>query len=282
MLESVLHALAAFDVVCLDAEERFSLSDLGALLLPSSPGLPDEAGVFFETIYRPLGGLVEAVKTGEIAFDRVFGCTFYEYLARNPGVGGFFSDQMVRNAPLRYAGISSVFDFSGVSRIVDVGGGQGGLILRLLNDQPHLTAAIVDLPEVIEGARQRINEAGLSRRCEFIPADFLDSVPAGGDVYILAFVVNNCRDQDAARLFANCRASMGAKSKLLILESLREPGKTLSRWAALVELGIVAQRGGKSRTEGQLRRLLRSAGLNVSEIRRFPSAPRTVIEVAPI
>jgi hypothetical protein len=75
---------------------------------------------------------------------------------------------------------------------------------------------------------------------------------------------------------------MGAKSKLLILESLREPGKTLSRWAALVELGIMAQRGGKSRTEGQLRRILRAAGLDVREIRRFPSPPRTVIEVAPI
>ncbi len=248
----------------------------------SAPGLSDEAGAFFETICRPLGGLVEAVRTGNTAFDRVFGCTFYEYLAHNPDVGGFFNDQMVRNAPLRYAGISSVFDFQGVSRIVDVGGGQDGLIVRLLTDQPHLTAAIVDLPEVIEGARQRISEAGLSKRCEFVPANFLDYVPGGGDVYVLAFVVNNCRDQDAARLLANCRAAMGAKSKLLILESLREPGKTLSRWAALVELGIMAQRGGKSRTEGQLRRILRAAGLDVREIRRFPSSPRTVIEVAPI
>jgi hypothetical protein len=222
------------------------------------------------------------VKTGQTAFDNVFGCTFYEYLVRNPQVGGFFDEQMIRNAPQRYAGISSVFDFSKVSKVVDVGGGHGGLTVRLLAEHPHLTAVIVDLPETIEGARGHLDGEGLLSRCELVGQSFLDAVPEGGDVYILAFVVNNCRDSDARRLFANCHAAMSADARLLILETLREPGKPLSRWAALVELGIMAQRGGKSRTEGQLRNLLRTADLELTEIRRFPSPPKTVVEAAAI
>jgi len=281
-LDAVLHALAAFDVLKMDATERFSLSEMGALLLKSGPALPGEAGAFFETIYRSLGALTHAVRTGEKAFDRAFGISFYEYLSREAEVGRFFNEQMVRNIPARYAGISSIFDFSRVSRVVDIGGGEGGLLLHLLSQRPHLKAMLFDLPGVVEKAGPRFKEAGLCDRCEIVGGSFLESVPEGGDLYMLAAVLNNLRDSDAAQLFANCRASMGPGTRLLILEPLRNFGERLTQWAALVGLGVMAQRGGRTRTEAQVRKLLVEARFELFEVRHYQSAPRTVIEAVPI
>ena len=167
-LESILFALAAFDVLDMDDSEHFSLTELGTLLLKSKPGIPEEAGVFFETIYKPLGSLLTSAQTGETAFEHVFKMTFYEYLSRNPSVGRFFNEQMIRNAPTRYGALSSLYDFSRIDKIVDVGGGQGGLLLQLLAQQPHLTATLLDLPNVItspcpRGVRIRIRRGSAIR-----------------------------------------------------------------------------------------------------------------------
>jgi ubiquinone/menaquinone biosynthesis C-methylase UbiE len=91
------------------------------------------------------------------------------------------------------------YDFSKFSRIVDVGGGQGTLITLILKNHPHLRGVIFDSPSVIEGARQRIEEAGLSGRCEVIAGDFFEAVPAGGDVYILSVVIHDWDDERRCR-----------------------------------------------------------------------------------
>lgn len=281
-LEAILHALAAFEVLDVDQDERFSLTKVGALLLDPSKGLIGEAGAFFETIYRTQSGLMDMAKTGEPAFNAVFGINFYEYLAQNPRAGSFFNEQMLRNGPVRYGSISSIYDFSKVSRIVDVGGGPGALILELLRQQAHLTALLFDSPEVVENSADHLKRAGLSARCQIVGGNFLESVPAGGDVYFLAAVVSNLADREARQLLKNCRAAMDPAARLLILEPVRDFGKRLPPWASLIELGIMAQRGGRSRTEAQLRDLLGSAGFLLHEVRRYRSGPTTVIEAAPI
>jgi O-methyltransferase domain len=252
------------------------------LLLNPSLGLVGEAGPFFETIYRTQSGLMEMAKTGETAFKEMFGTNFYEYLQGNPKVSFFFHEQMIRNGPPRYGSISSIYDFSKASKVVDVVGGRGALILQLLKQQPHLNAILFDSPEVVQGAVAAFEEAALADRCQIMGGDFLASVPADGDVYFLAAVVNNLADRDARQLLRNCRDAMSENGGLLILEGVREFGKRLPRWAALVNLGIMAQRGGRTRTEPQLRELLRSAGFMLREIRTYQSGPRTVIEAAPI
>lgn len=75
---------------------------------------------------------------------------------------------------------------------------------------------------------------------------------------------------------------MGINGKLLILEALRKFGERPSRWAALVRLGIAAQRGAyRSRTETRYRELLKNAGFELSKIEYRQSEPRTVIEATP-
>jgi hypothetical protein len=205
--------------------------------------------------------------------------TFFEYLSRNAKVGSFFNQLMVKNAPARYTGLSSVYDFSKVRTVVDLGG-EGGLLLRLLREQEHLRAVLFDLPDVVANALVRFEAAGFINRCKIVAGSFFDSVPGGGDVYILANVINNFNNDGAQKMLANCRAAMDPAARLLIVDALYPIGKPVLWWA-LAGLGVLAQRGGRGRTEPQMRALLESARFSVCSIKAPGIGAPGLVEAAP-
>ena len=277
-LETVLRALHAFDLLQQHADERYELTNLGRLLLRSSGAtFPGEAGHFFHTLYQPLGALLHMVKTGEVAFDHVYGESFYAHLQRRPALSCFFHDMMKQNAKARYAQLSSVVNFKPVKRVVDVGGSEGALLAQVLRENPHLNGVLFDLPDVIERAREQIAAAGLLDRCELIAGSFLDYVPAGGDIYLLAQIINNWADPDALRVLENCRAAMCADARLLVLEAVSTPGVAVLPWRALVSLGVMAQRGGRTRSEIQLRELFDASGFCFQQVHRLPESETCAI-----
>jgi cyclopropane fatty-acyl-phospholipid synthase-like methyltransferase len=277
-LETVLRGLTAYGVVSVDGEQRYALTKLGRLLLRSADGpSAGEAREFFDTIYRPLGALSHMIKTGGTAFDHVYGTSFYDHLARSPALSAHFYDTMAANAPRRYAGLSSVVDFSGVTRVVDVGGADGSLVIQLLREHPRMRGVVFDAPAVCDRATARIGTAGLADRCEVLAGDFRTAVPAGGGVYVLAHVLNNFGDAAARRVLDNCRAAMDDGARLLVLEPVYVAGAQ-PRWAALVSIGVMAQRGGRTRSETQLRSLLGAAGFSVESVRTLPASATCATE----
>src|SRR5215467_362115 len=187
---------------------------------------------------------------------------------------------MVKNAPARYTGLSSVYDFSNVRTVVDLGGGEGGLLLHLLREQEHLCAVLFDLPDVVANADVRFEAAGFTNRCKIVAGSFFDSVPAGGDVYILANVINNFNDDGARKMLANCRATMNPAARLLIVDALYPIGKP-ALWWAMAGLGVLAQRGGRGRTEPQMRALLESARFCVCSVKAPGKGAPGLVEAAP-
>jgi len=281
-VETLLRALAAFDVLRVESNECFTLTAAGRLLLQSSAdSFAGEAGDFFETLYRPLGALMHMVRTGEVAFDHVYGMSFYEHMAKHPALAAFFHDAMARHAPSRYAGLSSVHDFTSVSRVIDVGGSEGALLVQILREHPRVTGVLLDMPVAIERARARLEAAELSDRCELIAGDFLESVPPDGDLYVLAQVLNNWRDHDARRVLMSCRSAMRDEARLLVLESVHMPDLPMPPWRALVSLGVMVQRGGRTRSVSQLRALFEATGFRLQGVRRLPGSETYAIEAVP-
>lgn len=281
-LETILRALLAHGVLARHGEHEFALTGMGRLLLNSAPGPSrGEAGEFFETLYGALGALMHMARTGEVGFDHLYGKSFYDHLADRPTLAGPFYDSMRATAASRYAGLSSVVDFSGAGRVVDVGGGEGSVLLQLLGEHPALHGTLLDLPVVAERARRRVADADLTDRCTVIGGDFQRQVPGGGDVYILAQIVNNWRDKEALPVLVNCREAMGGGSaRLLVLERLLGD-EVDTRWQSLVSLGVMAQRGGRSRTERQMRKLLQSAGFRLDQIKLLPGGVTSAIIACP-
>ena len=158
------------------------------------------------------------------------------------------------------------YDFSVASKIVDVGGGTGALMEAILAASPDSAGAILESPVIARETRRRLRDAGLGRRCRVIAGDFVRSVPGGGDIYILAFVLHNWDDHRAIRILRNVSRAMSAGGQLLVIESIvpARPGPSPAKVHDLEML--VFMTGGRERTQPEYSTLFASAGLQLRRV----------------
>ena len=110
-----------------------------------------------------------------------------------------FNAAMVSVSNLDVPAILEAYDFSGFGNIVDVGGGHGMMLRTILERYPELRGILCDLPPVLAGAAA-IRDSGVAARCEIIGADFFESVPAGGNAYLLKRILHDWNDDQAVRI----------------------------------------------------------------------------------
>ena len=171
------------------------------------------------------------------------------------------------------------YDFSGLRTVVDVGGGYGTILAAVLRANPGLRGVLFDQPAVIEGARPRIAASGLAERCELVSGSFFDTVPAGGDVYILSSVLHNWDDERAIEILRTCRRAMRDAARLLIVELVIPPGNTPGDGKMLDLQMMVLFTGGKERTPAEYRALLEAGGFRQTRITPTPQQ-MSLIEAA--
>ena len=104
----------------------------------------------------------------------------------------------------------------------------------------------------------------------------LESLPAGGDVYILKRVLMDWSDEVAARALRNCRDAMSESGKVLVIEPIVAEGNEPSVSRFLDMTMLVMQGGGRVRTEDEHRALFEAAGLRLTRIIPTPSPLRLV------
>jgi ubiquinone/menaquinone biosynthesis C-methylase UbiE len=265
---------------------RIALSALGEMLRTDAP-MSARRGAIASTEewrWRAYGHLTHSVRTGEPGFPLAHGCGLWDYLAREPDAAAMFNESMSRVAAANAAAIVRTYDFSYVNRLVDVGGGHGVLACAVLEANPHMHGVVFDLPGVIDGARTRLTEAGLTDRCEVIAGDFFQAVPAGGDAYVLSWILHDWDDQAAARILANCRAAMRGGGRLLVIEMVIPSGEEapaspdLDRLVKTTDLEMLTIVGGRERTAAEYRDLYTNAGFDLSRILGLDSLPWSLIE----
>lgn len=250
---------------------RFALVPAGELLCSrGGSGLHGLAVYMGGLSARAYTGLFEAVRDGGVAFDRAFGSSFYEYLKTDPELADAY------NATLAFGGAAALlllhgYDFAGITTLVDVGGADGAMACAILQAHPHMNAVVFDKPEFVQAAAPRIHAAGLGARCTIAPGDFFESVPAGGDAYLLARIITNWSEERALQILRNCRRAMPAGGKLLVVEQVRPERVEPGNLAIEGDLNVFAHLGGRVRTEAEFGQLLASAGFRLE--RAIPLAP---------
>jgi ubiquinone/menaquinone biosynthesis C-methylase UbiE len=266
-LARILRALLALGVLTRDPEGRFGLTALGATLRSDGPGSL-RAWILFalsEENLRTWGELLHSVRTGETAFDHVYKMGVWPYRQQNPEHGRLFDAGMAALMNGVDAAFAAAYPFADVRRVVDVGGGDGTLLITLLRAHPELEGVLFDLPEVATGARQRIAEAGLAHRCSVVAGDVFEAVPGDGDCYLLSRVIHDWDDERALAILRNCCRAMPEQGKLLLLERIFpteiEPSPALLA-AALTDMNMMLVTGGRERTEAEYRKLLSLAGVD--------------------
>ena len=106
-----------------------------------------------------------------------------------------------------------------MQKIVDVGGGHGALLRGILERHPNCTGVLCDLPSVVAGA-DPMRQSAVAARCEFVPADMFQSVPAGGDAYILKRVIHDWNDDQATQILESCRRAVVPGGRVLVMEQV--------------------------------------------------------------
>jgi hypothetical protein len=266
LLRRVLRGLALDDVLA-EQDGRFALTPLGECLREGVAGsLRGPVIVRGELYYEAAAGVLQTVREGGVAFEHVHGEPFFEHLAREPEIEAAFQASMAGRSAQEAGDVVAAYDFAGVHRLVDVGGGQGVLLAAILRSAPQLRAVLVDRPIVIERARAWLAQEQLGERCELVAGDFFASVPDGGDAYLLSRVIHDWDDEDARRILVTCASAMTGGSRLLLVEAI-VPERAQDRPEAIrMDLHMLMLLGARERTEAEFRRLLGSAGLEVRRV----------------
>ena len=269
-LRRLLRALAAFGVFAEGEDGHFALGSLGGCLRADAPGSVRALVLMLgdDDFWR--GALEHCVRTGESAAKHLFGAedAFARYAA-DPRLGAVFNAGMTVLAATTAAAVVAAYDFSGLSRVVDVGGGQGRLIAAILRANPGLRGTLLDLPSVVEDAPALLAQAGVADRCEVVGGDMFEAVPGAGDLYVLSRVVHDWEDARAAAVLRNCRRVMHGQARLVLVERVlpdRVEPVLAAQPVVLSDLNMMVRTGGRERTKGDFAALLAQAGLRLARV----------------
>jgi len=261
-LYRLLRALALNGLLEQTAPGTFALNAASEPLRSDVPGsVRYNALMQGEEVYGAFAEIMYSLRTGRPAFDKVHGRGFYEYLDANPEAARIFNESM-GDQPVPEGVVAR--DWSGVSTVVDVGGGNGALLAAVLADRPGMRGVLLELSSALDSARERLRAAGVADRVELTGGDFFTAVPGGGDVYILARVLHNWADDAAVRLLCRVREAMGTAARLLVAEEFMPAAGAPGAGArAMVDLLMLVTQEGHDRTAAEYGDLLAAAGFAV-------------------
>jgi hypothetical protein len=279
-LYRVMRTLASVGVFAESAPGQFALTVMGNYLRSDVPGsLRAQLLTINELDWLPWSDLLHSVRTGETAFDHHHGMGLFDYLERQPEVARMFDEAMTGFVTENGLAVVAAYDFRAFATVVDVGGGHGALMTAIFGSAPHTKGVLFDRPSVIEGARARISTAGLSARCECVAGDFFESIPSGGDAYVLASIIHDWDDEHSRMILRTCRQAIRDDGKLLLVEMVVPSGDAAS-YAKLLDLEMLVLAGGQERSESEYHDLLDSAGFRLCGI--VPTRTNSsIIEAAP-
>lgn len=245
-LRRLLRALASDGIFAEDPPGVFRNTPASEVL--TRDGWDDFAHLFGGAWLR---ATLELDVTGKPSFPRTFGTGFWSWLAANPHERAAFDRAMGQGWQGRLERLESV-EWRGDETVVDVGGGNGSLLVALLKRHPGMRGIVFDLADTVR------DESSLGDRCAFVAGSFFESVPAG-EAFVLSTILHNWDDASALRILRTVRAATGDTGRLILLEGVIEPGNERdgAKWLDLLMLALFA---GRERTKEQWRTLLVDAG----------------------
>jgi O-methyltransferase domain len=279
-LYRLMRAVVSIDVLTQDPGGRFGLTSFGQCLRSGVPGsMRATIASEVDTVHWACWGqLDECIRTGKPAFEKVFGLRnpWDYYRDRNPDEGQLFSENMTAQSGAEVQEVLRAYSFSGARLVVDVGGAHGAFLAAVLKRVPQARGVLFDQPDVVARAQPTLNELGVAERVERVGGSFFDSVPAGGDLYLLKHILHDWSDEECVRILRCVREAMTPGARVAVVEMpLLEGGSP--PFAALLDINMLVCLTGKERTAAEYAELFRQAGLEMAGVTPTHS-PVAVIE----
>lgn len=263
-LYRLMRALACVGIFAETDDGCFELTPLAACL--ASDALRPIALMMHSQWHdRAWDHLLESIQTGKIAFDAAHGAGAFDWFDRHPRAAAVFHQANAVKIMAAVPAIIDAYDFSTIYTLIDIGGGTGALMAGILDATPGLTGIVADLPSVIHSTDDAIRRNGLTRRGRRVACNMFETVPAGGDAYLLSNVLHDWNDADALAILETVYRAIKPEGRLLIIESVVPSGNDFSI-AKLLDLEVFVMGGGRERTLAEFRALLGRAGFGLSNV----------------
>ena len=265
-LERLMRMLAGLAVLRAEPDGTFGLTMLGETLRRDAPNSVRDWALYVGSSapWTAWGHLYDSVKTGAPGFVLAHGRPTYEFLESHPELSAPFNRWMSKQSTLHNIAIADAYDFGKHRMIADIGGGQGSTLAALLNRHPSLRGILFDKPSVVEGP---VLDIGCLRdRCTVVAGDMQMSVPADADLYMMKRVLMIWADDEAVQVLRNCAARLPRDGKVLVIEMVMPPVGEPGPATTFDILMLLANKGGRIRTEAEFRALFTAAGLKLDRV----------------
>ena len=279
-LGRLLTALSTIGICERSGKDGYALTEVGSGL-DSAAQQSFKAWAIFEAemLSKRWGGMLETVMTGKTAAELQGFSSSFELMGRTPEDVEKFNAAMTELTRSVTPAILRAYDFSGISHLMDVGGGSGELLGAIAQQNPKLRGTVFDLPRCAEAAGSHLRQIGVSDRVEFVAGDFFKSVPAVADAIILKSIIHDWNDARSISILRNCREALPRDGKLLLVERLmpETPSATDEDKAhAMSDLNMMRGPGGAERTREQYRELVEQSGFALAKV--YPAGRFNLIE----
>ena len=271
-LYRLLRALASVGVFREDEQKRFSNTQLSNVLRADEPDSMRSMALFLcqGPHWTAWGEFLYSVRTGRSAFERVHGLRPFDYMERDQSFARIFDDAMTRLTAKELLAIHQHLDVSAVKTLVDVGGGQGALLLSCLQKNVTQRGILFDAPGVLVKGQPLLEGSGVADRCELVSGDFFGSIPRG-DGYIMKYILHDWSDEEALRILQSIHRAAAPGTPLFVLETVIKPGNEPD-FAKLLDVQVLSFYGtGRERTLSELTALFTSAGFRLVRTRATES-----------
>ncbi len=273
----ILRAATQVDLVKEEAGRRFTLLPLGASLCKDADGFRDFLVFMGRIGMTNWARLPDVVRDGRTAIEINTGKTPFAYLTGEPEVADLFNRAMTAVSNVAVDAFLAAYPLHGVNTLVDVGGGHGRLLAGALRLSADRRGILFDLPQVVAGADAILTQHGVKARCEVVGGDFFESVPEGGDLYVMKAIIHDWDDDDARKILATVRRAMKPGARLALLETV-VPEANKKHFAKLLDIEMMVHAGGRERTREEYAGLAASVGLHLQRL--VPTAgPLSVVEL---
>jgi hypothetical protein len=280
-LGRLLAFLGSQGVLAVDEAGRYAHSDFSRMMRTDHPASLQAILSVTHNLFTTGEALPQALATGQMAQQIAHGQNFFEMLREDPVKADDFSRFMTTTTALADQFIFTKHVFMPFGLAIDVGGNHGSLLLRLLADQPQARGILFDLPEVIAQARPVVDAHPCGARVETASGSFFESVPAGGDLYLLKQILHDWEDEKCVTILRAIRAAIAPGGRLVVMDRLLPEQPRWPHPAYQMDLYMMLLLGARERKLSEFESLFAQSDFRLDRVTEDPNVP-CVIEAVPV
>lgn len=222
-------------------------------------GKPDYmAGIMHAVhVWDTWSTLTEAVRHGNSVIVRDIDKRGEEWLRA-------FIAAMHERARRQAQAVVALINLSGVSHVLDVGGGSGAYSMAFVQAKEGIRAIVFDLPSVVSITRNYIEEKGLSNKVGIVAGDYnVDDLGSNFDLVFLSAIIHSNSFEENRNLIQKCSKALNSQGQVVVQDFIMDENRTSPAFGALFALNmLVATKSGDTYTEAEVRMWMKEAGLS--------------------